>query len=313
MNNILKHLALVAGFAAAGAAAAAEITLYENDNYNGRRVQANASISNLANANFNDRASSATIRDGQWQVCSDAYFGGRCVTLGPGNYPSLRSMGLNDAVSSVRELWDHGGSGSGGGGSGTSVALFDGYDQNGISYRTDGIVRNLDGTNFNDRARSLIVSGGSWEFCVDADFRGTCQVYGPGRHSNLGYLDGRISSLRPAGGGAGGGGWSGASGAGWGGGIRVVLYEGPNLTGRTFVVDRYMGNMDGTGFNDRASSLRVERGYWMFCSDAGFQGECRTFGPGDYPTLPNGLNNRISSGRRISDDYPYGNNPNWGR
>ena len=94
--------------------------------------------------------------------------------------------------------------------------------------------------------------------------------------------------------------------------LRVVLYEGANLTGRTFIVDRYMGNMDGTGFNDRASSLRVERGYWLFCSDAAFQGECRTFGPGDYPTLPYGLNNRISSGRRISDDYPYGNNPNWG-
>ena len=61
----------------------------------------------------------------------------------------------------------------------------------------------------------------------------------------------------------------------------------------------------------RDASLRIERGYWMFCSDAGFQGTCRTFGPGDHPTLPGGLNNRISSGRRISEDYPYQGSPSW--
>ena len=46
-----------------------------------------------------------------------------------------------------------------------------------------------------------------------------------------------------------------------------------------------MPNLGNTGFNDRAQSMRVERGYWIFCSDAGFQGDCRTFGPGNYPTL----------------------------
>ena len=312
MNNIVKHLTIVAAFAAAGAAAAADLTLYENDDYNGRRVQSNSSISNLADADFNDRASSVMIREGQWQICSDAYFRGRCVTLGPGNYPSLRSMGLNDAVSSVRELWDQGGRGGAGGGRGTTVVLYDGYNLNGISYRSDSPIANLDGSNFNDRAQSMIVNDGSWELCVDAFFRGGCQVYGPGRYDNLGSLGGRVSSLRPVAGGSDGGGGGGGGGGHWGGGNRAVLYEGANLTGRTFVVDRYVANLDGTGFNDRASSLRVERGYWLFCSDAGFQGECRTFGPGDYPTLPYGLINRISSGRRISDDYPYGNNPNWG-
>jgi hypothetical protein len=73
-------------------------------------------------------------------------------------------------------------------------------------------------------------------------------------------------------------------------------------------VVRDMGN---TGFNDRASSLRVEQGYWMFCSDANFEGRCLTFGPGDYPQLPGGLDNRISSGRRISSNYPYRQNPSW--
>ena len=60
----------------------------------------------------------------------------------------------------------------------------------------------------------------------------------------------------------------------------------------------------------RASSMRVERGYWMFCTDANFNGECRTFGPGDYPQL-GWFSNRISSGRRISNDYPYNAPPQW--
>ena len=73
-----------------------------------------------------------------------------------------------------------------------------------------------------------------------------------------------------------------------------------------------MRNLDTTGFNDRASSLRVESGYWIFCSDSEFRGECRTFGPGDYASLA-GMNNVISSGRRISNDYPYDGKPDWQR
>jgi len=54
-------------------------------------------------------------------------------------------------------------------------------------------------------------------------------------------------------------------------------------------------------------------GYWMFCSDANFEGSCRTFGPGDYPNLPPDLDHRISSGRRIADRYPYEGRPTWSR
>jgi hypothetical protein len=93
-----------------------------------------------------------------------------------------------------------------------------------------------------------------------------------------------------------------------------VLYESQGFRGRSIVVnDNFVDILQSSGFNDRASSLRIERGYWVFCSDAHFQGECRTFGPGDYPQLPPGLNDRVSSGRRIHEDYPYDREPNWSR
>jgi hypothetical protein len=84
------------------------------------------------------------------------------------------------------------------------------------------------------------------------------------------------------------------------------------MSGRAFPIQDGVTNLRRTGFNDRASSLRVESGYWIFCSDAEFQGDCRTFGPGDYASLP-GMNNVISSGRRIANDYPYGEKPDWQR
>jgi hypothetical protein len=67
-------------------------------------VPASGKLADLANFEFNDKASSVRVRDGQWQLCVDANYRGNCVTLGPGEYPTLRAMGVNDRVSSVRGL-----------------------------------------------------------------------------------------------------------------------------------------------------------------------------------------------------------------
>jgi hypothetical protein len=198
--------------------AVAELTLFEHDNFNGRHFTVKGSVNNLADAGFNDKVSSVVVGSGTWQLCDDAYFRGNCVTLNAGQYSSLRPMGLNDRISSAREL-------------------------------------------------------GGW---------------GPSPQSS--------------------------GGGNWGEGVRVVLYEGRNFSGRSYVItEPALRNLSSTGFNDRVSSLRVEQGYWMFCSDADYHGECLTYGPGDYQSLPEELNNRISSARRISQRYPYNQNPNWGR
>ena len=101
-------------------------------------------------------------------------------------------------------------------------------------------------------------------------------------------------------------------GGGRRGGPDAVLFTNPEFGGQRFVIDGdYMPDLANTGFNDRAQSLRVNRGYWIFCSDAQFRGRCRTFGPGDYGHLGWALDNKVSSGRRISNHYPYGGRPNW--
>jgi len=212
----MKHsrkTALIAGLAlgAIASVAAADIQLFGREDFRGRALSAQGSIDNLEGTRLNDRASSVIVRGEPWLVCSDAYFRGHCVTLRPGEYPSLAAMGIGDSISSARQV------------------------------------------------------------------RG--ERYGGG------YDRGHA---RPA-------------------PSRVTLYEGPNFSGRSMVLDRdAVRDLDPTGFNDRASSVRVEGAPWTLCSDSYFRGDCRTFNPGDYPYLPEELSNRISSAHQSAEPYAEG-------
>ena len=106
MQPLWRTLLVAAGFAFA-AQAAAQVTFYESENYHGRSFTARDTIWNFEPTGFNDRASSAVVSSGFWQVCEDARFAGRCVVLRPGSYPSLRPMQMDRRISSVRPVdWD---------------------------------------------------------------------------------------------------------------------------------------------------------------------------------------------------------------
>jgi hypothetical protein len=197
------------------------------------------------------------------------------------------------------------------------ITLFERPDFQGRRLTIRGTMPNLDRTDFNDRADSIAVRDGVWEVCTDAYFKGQCVRLQPGEYRNLrGSLERSISSAREVGQAA----YAppapvyGGPPARGGGEPRAILYSGHGMSGRTFEIDRdVVRNLERVGFNDRASSLTVLNGYWIFCSDANFEGDCRTFGPGDYPNLPFDLDRKISSGRRIADRYPYEGRPNWQR
>lgn len=87
---------------AAGAPALAQITFYEQPNFEGRSLTVSGSLSNLRSNRFNDRASSVVVRSQRWEVCVDQRYQGNCRVLRPGQYASLQAMGLDDQISSVR-------------------------------------------------------------------------------------------------------------------------------------------------------------------------------------------------------------------
>lgn len=103
MSTTTRRLVGLAAIAFA-AHASAQVTFYEGENFHGRTFQANSKVWNFDRFGFNDRASSAIVDRGRWEVCEDAGFHGRCVVLRRGNYDSLRAMGLNNRISSVRPV-----------------------------------------------------------------------------------------------------------------------------------------------------------------------------------------------------------------
>ncbi len=101
---LLRALVFLTTTAACTAPAWSQITLYENDGFTGRNYTAQGNVPNLKSSGFNDRASSAVVRSGRWEICENSSYGGRCTVLRPGQYPSLSAMGLNDRVSSTRSV-----------------------------------------------------------------------------------------------------------------------------------------------------------------------------------------------------------------
>ncbi len=82
----------------------AQATFYEQDGFAGRSFATAQPVANLRRFGFNDLASSATIVGERWEACEERRYGGRCMVLRPGRYPTLASTGLNNRISSVRNL-----------------------------------------------------------------------------------------------------------------------------------------------------------------------------------------------------------------
>jgi Beta/Gamma crystallin len=88
--------------ALASAVAAADLTLYAEGDFQGRPVAVVIDLRQLDTLLFNDRASSVVIEKGAWVLCTGEDFSGDCVTLEPGRYGSLKELGLDDSVTSVK-------------------------------------------------------------------------------------------------------------------------------------------------------------------------------------------------------------------
>jgi uncharacterized protein YcfJ len=78
----------------------------------------------------------------------------------------------------------------------------------------------------------------------------------------------------------------------------ITFYEGEGFRGRAVTTDERVWNFERFGFNDRASSVVVDRGAWEVCEHARFEGRCVILRRGSYPSLRGvGLDNQISSAR----------------
>jgi uncharacterized protein YcfJ len=193
-STLALAAALVAG------TASADVTFYEHDNYGGRSFSAQRPVEDFRQFGFNDRASSVIVTGEDWEVCEHVAFGGRCMVLRPGNYPSLRAMDMNDRLSSARAIGREHGRGRGyaplpmAG----EIIFYEEEGFRGREFATRADVPSLREFGFNNRASSVVVLGERWEACERSEYRGGCVILRPGRYPNLAAMgiNDSISSVR---------------------------------------------------------------------------------------------------------------------
>jgi hypothetical protein len=182
--------------------AAAQVTFYQQESFQGRSFTTQKRIGNLERYGFNDRASSAVVVGTRWEVCDEARFQGNCAILRPGRYASLASLGLNNRISSARAVSRNARYDEGRYAPAPVVAQVTFYEHegfNGRSFTTERQVENFKRVGFQNVASSVDVVGERWEVCENFGFSGRCTVLRPGRYpsfQSMGLND-RISSVRP--------------------------------------------------------------------------------------------------------------------
>ena len=206
MNSILRNALALAGLLAA-TQAMAQLTFYERDGFEGRSFTTQRAVNDFDRFGFNDRASSVVVRGNRserWEVCEDVRFNGRCVILRSGEYPSLAAMGLNDRISSVRNVGrnaridDERYAPAPPPVQPSQVIFYENAGFQGQSFTAGAAVSDFRRSGFNDRASSAVVRGERWEVCEDTRFDGRCVVLRPGQYASLSAmgLNDRISSVR---------------------------------------------------------------------------------------------------------------------
>ena len=78
------------------------ITLFDGVGFTGAGFRATSEITNLPKQ-YNDRGLSLKIERGEWEICTDKNFGGRCQTFNK-SISDLNQVGMAYAITSMRQV-----------------------------------------------------------------------------------------------------------------------------------------------------------------------------------------------------------------
>lgn len=195
------------------------------------------------------------------------------------------------------------------GGDAPVIELYDGPNYSGPSIRLDGEAPDLSRIGFNDRASSIRIVSGQWEVCVDAHFRGSCEVVTASRPDIRRWaFNNRISAVRPV------------RFRGRGADRGITLYYGRDFTGRSVTLIEPVSDFRRISFNDQARSIQVHSGRWVLCQDNDFEDNCREFTRDVSDLRRFGLDRAVSSAAPAADyqaherrrRQPVGRHPDYG-
>ena len=164
------------------------ITLYKAPNYRGQSATYDQATPRLSGAN--NRAQSANVGGGEWQLCEGVNYTGRCIRLSR-NSSNLADHGMRNRVSSVRPM-GYGPPPMPPGGRG-DITLF--QQKN---YRGDPNNYNRARPSISQYALSATVGAGTWLLCDGRNYTGRCITLNQSVWDLTNYNIGRtIRSIRP--------------------------------------------------------------------------------------------------------------------
>ncbi|MBK9238011.1 MAG: hypothetical protein IPO19_19345 [Rhodoferax sp.] len=103
MKTAIKTI-LAWAAASVAVCASAQVTFFEQHNFEGNAVTVDKPMADLGGFSFSDADVSVVVAGGAWELCEGAQFSGRCVVLRPGSYGSIGAIGLRRGILSARAL-----------------------------------------------------------------------------------------------------------------------------------------------------------------------------------------------------------------
>ncbi|MBL4616854.1 MAG: hypothetical protein JKY46_04100 [Robiginitomaculum sp.] len=274
----------------------AEITLFTGTGNSGRSQRFRSDQRDLSSSRFSDKAQSILVNGGQWELCQNNRYRGRCEVFSPGQY-NLRALGWGSTISSLRQLQSNA----------DTITLYSEPDFKGYSRTYARKMDKLKNYGFIGKTASLRITGGIWKICTNSGMSGICQLidrdYSELQSINMDY---RIAAIAPQ---------SERIGAYNPDNGQIALFEERGYRGTKVTIRGEVADLRRSGFSDRASSIQLQNGRWEVCENSFFGGRCEII---DYSVTDLSrlrLNNRISSIRPVMPPLPpgpgYEPNPGW--
>ncbi len=176
--------------------------LYSERRLGGTSLVVAGPVGDLGRSDFNDAAQSLVVESGNWLACRDTWFRGDCRVFGPGRYDDLAAFGLDRVISSIRPaerpqaVLTAPSAPPPEPARGAALEFYSEPQFGGERLLLERSIGALDRLNFDHRAASVVVLGGTWELCSDVRFSGSCAVYRPGRYPRMGELTRQVASVR---------------------------------------------------------------------------------------------------------------------
>ena len=235
------------------------IQLYEHAGFQGRELILHNSTPDLRKLDFNDKASSVVVSEGQWKLWEHVNYTGKFFIVGPGRYDIavIREKIGNDVISSVEKLPE------------MTITLYEHAGFQGRELILHNSTPDLRQVNdFNDIASSVEVSEGQWKLWEHINYTGRSFVVGPGRY-DIAQIKAKIgndviSSVEklPM--------------------VTIKIYE-HDFKGRELILHDSTPDLRKVNdFNDIASSVEVIDGKWKMCEHVDYKGKSMMVGPGRY-------------------------------